>query len=69
MAEDQQRAMLRKYLLGELPERERSQLAARYFVDEDLFDELLDVENKLLRKKELHCFPSFSTRFTSHGQS
>jgi len=45
---DKERGVLRRYLLGELPEAERSQLAERYFVDEELFDELLDVENELL---------------------
>ncbi|HKY45141.1 MAG TPA: hypothetical protein VJM50_18765 [Pyrinomonadaceae bacterium] len=48
MAEDQQRTLLRKYLLGELPESESSRLADQYFVDEKLFDDLLDVENELL---------------------
>ena len=48
MSEAQQRAVLRKYLLGELPESERSRLADRYFVDEELFDELLNVEGELL---------------------
>lgn len=48
MGEGQQRTILRKFLLGELPEPKRSQLADRYFVDENLFDELLDVENELL---------------------
>lgn len=48
MDEGQQRSVLRKYLLGELSESERSQLANQYFVDENLFDELLDVENELL---------------------
>ena len=48
MTEGQQRAMLRKYLLGELPELKRSQLADRYFVDEKLFDDLLEIENELL---------------------
>ncbi len=43
-----QRKKLRKYLLGELTERERSQLADKYFRDENLFDELLDVESELL---------------------
>lgn len=46
--EDKQRRVLRRYLLGELPEAERTQLADKYFVDEVLFDELLDVENELL---------------------
>ena len=46
--QDQQRVILRKYLLGELPEPDRSQLADQYFVDENFFDELLDVENELL---------------------
>jgi hypothetical protein len=45
---DKERGVLRRYLLGELPEAERSHLADRYFVDEELFDELLDVENELL---------------------
>ena len=31
-----------------MPESERSWLSDRYFVDEELFDELLDVENELL---------------------
>jgi hypothetical protein len=48
MSEDKQRAILRKYLLGQLPESKRSRLADRYFDDEELFDELLDVENELL---------------------
>ena len=47
-AEERQRAVFRKYLLGELPEAEHSHLADKYFVDEELFDELLDVENELL---------------------
>jgi hypothetical protein len=46
--EDKQHAILRRYLLGELPEAERSELADRYFVDEEFFDELLDVENELV---------------------
>jgi hypothetical protein len=46
--QDEDRSTLRSYLLGALPAGERSQLSDRYFVDKDLFDELLDVENELL---------------------
>lgn len=42
--------VLVQYLLGELGEAERSEIAERYFKDDDLFDELLDVENELLDK-------------------
>ncbi|HEX7330064.1 MAG TPA: hypothetical protein VF290_01110 [Pyrinomonadaceae bacterium] len=65
--EDKERAVLRRYLLGELPEAERSQLADRYFVDEELFDELLDVENELLgqyARKELSA--DESKRFSEY---
>jgi hypothetical protein len=46
--EGKERAVLRQYLLGALSEVERFRLADRYFVDEEFFDELLDVENDLL---------------------
>ncbi|MEK6283135.1 MAG: hypothetical protein AABN95_22485 [Acidobacteriota bacterium] len=39
---------LRRYLLGELSDSERSRLAQRYFIDEEFFDRLLDLENELL---------------------
>lgn len=39
-----------QYLLGELSEVERSEIAARYFQDDDLFDELLEVESELIDK-------------------
>lgn len=42
--------LLVQYLLGELDEVERSEIAERYFKDDDLFDELLEVENELLDK-------------------
>ena len=42
--------VLVQYLLGELGEVERSEIAERYFQDDDLFDELLDVESELLDK-------------------
>lgn len=42
--------LLVQYLLGELDEVGRSKIAERYFKDDDLFDELLDVENELLDK-------------------
>ena len=45
---DTQRAILRSYLLGDMPEAVRTEFADRYFIDEDLFDELLDVEYELL---------------------
>lgn len=70
MGEGQQRTILRKFLLGELPEPKRSQLADRYFVDENLFDELLEVENELLaqyargqlRPEETKNFRDYLTR-------
>jgi hypothetical protein len=64
---DKERGILRRYLLGELPEPERSQLADRYFVDEELFDELLDVENELLGqyvRKQL--LPAESKHFSDY---
>src|SRR5436190_9585781 len=48
IAENKQRDLLRRYLLGQLAEPEREALADRYFVDEELFDELLEVESELL---------------------
>lgn len=42
--------VLVQYLLGELSEPERSEIAEHYFHDDDLFDELLEVENELLEK-------------------
>lgn len=47
------RKLLIEYFLGELPDDERSEIAARYFVDDDFFDELLDVENELIEKYAL----------------
>jgi cell division protein FtsL len=44
---EEQRIHLRHYLLGELNEQEREALAEKYFIDEELFDELLEVENEL----------------------
>jgi hypothetical protein len=44
---EEQRIHLRHYLLDELDEQEREALAERYFIDEELFDELLEVENEL----------------------
>lgn len=41
------RDVLIRYLLGELSSRERSEVARHYFEADDLFDELLDVENYL----------------------
>jgi Tfp pilus assembly protein PilN len=42
--------VLVQYLLGELDEAERSEIAERYFKDDALFDELLTVESDLLDK-------------------
>lgn len=44
---EEQRIHLQHYLLGKLGEPEREALAERYFIDEKLFDELLEVENEL----------------------
>jgi|GEM_PF-3357127 len=38
---------LRRYLLGQLNEQERDELAEEYFTNEELFDELLEIENEL----------------------
>lgn len=46
--EAKHRAVLQQYLLGALPEAERSRVAESYFVEEEFFEELLDVENELL---------------------
>lgn len=37
-----------KYLLGQLPEADRDRLEEQYFVDDDLFGELLDAEEQLI---------------------
>lgn len=42
-----QQLHIRNYLLGKLDEQEREALAERYFVDEELFNELLEIENEL----------------------
>lgn len=42
------RQRITDYLLGRLPEAEQQELAAAYFEDDDLFDQLLEVENDLL---------------------
>jgi len=42
--------VLAQYLLGELSKVERSEIAERYFRDDDLFDELLEVERELIDK-------------------
>jgi hypothetical protein len=44
--EEQQHEQLRNYLLGRLNEEEREKLAEEYFVNDDLFDKLLEVENE-----------------------
>jgi len=45
---DAQREIIRRYILGDLTEAARAELAERYFMDEELFDEVLDVESELL---------------------
>lgn len=42
--------VLVQYLLGELNEVERAELAERYFQDDDLFEELQEVEGELIDK-------------------
>ncbi len=44
------RQMLIAYLLGKLPESEQEEVAARYFEDDVLFDQLLEVEDDLLNQ-------------------
>ena len=45
---DEQREIIRRYILGELTEAAGTELAERYFIDAELFDEVLDVESELL---------------------
>jgi anti-sigma factor RsiW len=40
--------LLLRYLLGELTEEEQSRLESRYFKDDELFEELLLIENDLI---------------------
>ena len=40
--------LLRRYFLGDLPQGERARLEDRYFVDLELFEELLAAENDLI---------------------
>ena len=42
--------MICKYLLGELSERQQAELEARYFADDQLFEQLLMVEDELIEK-------------------
>ncbi len=51
---DEQHIHLRHYLLGKLTEPEREALAERYFVDDELFDQLLEVENELFDQYARH---------------
>lgn len=50
MEKETDRAVLIKYLLGDLSEKKELEVAERYFEDDDLFEELLDVEDELLDK-------------------
>src|SRR5215470_10491503 len=40
--------LLTRYLLGDLPPAEKDQLEENYFVDDDLFVELLDAKDQLI---------------------
>lgn len=42
------RQKLVAYLLGTLPEEEREELAERYFVDDALYEQLLEIETDLI---------------------
>jgi hypothetical protein len=70
------RKILIKYLLGELPAEERASIAERYFLNDDWFEELLDVENELLDKyvggslseKEREAFKQYLERLPEGQQ-
>lgn len=44
------RQKLTAYLLGTLPEAEQEQIAEQYFINDELFEQLLEVENDLIRQ-------------------
>ncbi|MGA9770055.1 MAG: hypothetical protein WBV94_13515 [Blastocatellia bacterium] len=50
MAKDDDQELIYRYLLGELPEAEQSELERRYFIDDALFDRLLTIEDELLKR-------------------
>src|ERR1039457_3514124 len=41
-------SLMRKYLLGDLPEEERTRIEDEYFADAERFEELVGVENDLI---------------------
>ncbi len=50
MAKDDDQELIYRYLLGELPEDEQSELEQRYFTDNALFERLLAVEDELINR-------------------
>ena len=42
------RRMIRRYLLGELPEAERAALEEKYFTDQVVFEQVVQTENELV---------------------
>lgn len=50
MAKDDEQELLYKYLLGELPEEQQTELEQRYFTDDALFERLMAVEDELINR-------------------
>ena len=50
MAKDDEQELLYKYLLGELPEQQQTELEHRYFTDDALFERLMAVEDELINR-------------------
>ena len=43
-------SVIRRYLLGELPEQEQTAVEARYFLDDAFFEQLVAAEKELIGK-------------------
>ena len=48
--EDEDQELICRYLLGELPDHEQAELERRYFIDDELFQRLLKIEDELIDK-------------------
>ena len=46
--ENEDQELICRYLLGELSEQQQTELEARYFADDELFEQLLVVEDELI---------------------
>jgi anti-sigma factor RsiW len=50
MAKDDDQELIYRYLLGELPEADQSELEQRYFTDDALFERLIAIEDELINR-------------------